>query len=82
MTKYVKNKVIEIIDHDEYDVPDTVTQTETIIYDWVAKKYGNNEAENPSWNISDLAAYLEQMQDLLHNTGCEYEQSNTVKYQL
>lgn len=82
MTKYIKNKVLEIIDHDEYDVPENITETEAIIYDWVAHTYGNNEAANPSWNISNLAKYLEDMRALQQSTGAEYEQSNTVKYQL
>ena len=82
MTKYIKNKIVEIIDHDEYDVPENITEMEAIIYDWVAHKYGKSEAANPSWNISDLAKYLEDLKTLQQSTGAEYEQSNTVKYQL
>ena len=82
MTKYIKNQVVEIIDHDDYDVPENITETEAIIYDWVAHKYGNNEAEYPSWDISELAKYLEDMRALQQSTGAEYAQSNTVKYRL
>lgn len=82
MTKYIKNQIVEIIDADEYDVPENVTQMEIIIYDWVANKYGISEAENPSWNISDLAKYIEDLQALQQSTGAEYAQSNTVKYKL
>ena len=28
---------------------------EQIIKSWVARNYGESEAEDPSWNISDLA---------------------------
>lgn len=82
MPKYIKNKIVEIIDHDDYDVPENITETEAIIYDWVANKYGNNEAEYPSWDISNLAKYLEDMRALQQSTGAEYAQSNTVKYRL
>ena len=82
MAKGIKNKVLEKIDHDDYEVPDTITQTEAIIYDWIVHHYGSNEAENPSWNISELALFLEDMQQLLINTKSKYEQKNTVKYRL
>ena len=82
MAKTVKNKVLDIIDHDEYDVPYEITQTEAIIYDWVVHHYGKGEAENPSWNIAELAMFLEDMLQLLQNTNTKYEQTNTVKYKL
>lgn len=28
------------------------------IYDWVAKNFGESEAEDPSWSIKDLSAHL------------------------
>lgn len=28
------------------------------IYDWVAKSFGTQEADDPSWNIEDLSAHL------------------------
>lgn len=28
------------------------------IYDWVAKNFGTQEAEDPSWSIKDLSAHL------------------------
>lgn len=82
MTKYIKNQIVEIIDADEYDVPENITEMEAIIYDWVAHKYGKSEASNPSWNISDLAKYIEDLKELQKSTGAEYKQSNTVMYQL
>jgi len=82
MTKYIKNQIVEIIDADEYDVPENITEMEAIIYDWVVHKYGKSEASNPSWNISDLAKYIEDLKELQKATGAEYKQSNTVMYQL
>lgn len=82
MAKYIKNKITELIDSDEYEIPSEVTETEAIIYDWIVHHYGHGEAENPSWNISALAAYLEDMRALQQATGAEYEQSNTVIYSL
>lgn len=82
MAKYMKNEVLDIIDHDEYDVPSKVTETEAIIYDWIVHHYGKDEAENPSWNISELAMFLEDMKELMHNTKTKYKQSNTVMYRL
>lgn len=28
------------------------------IYDWVAKNFGESEADDPSWNIEALSAHL------------------------
>lgn len=80
MTKYIKNKITELIDSDEYEIPSKITETEAMIYDWVVEHFGCSEAEDPSWNISALAAYIEDMRDLQQSTGTTYKQSNTVKY--
>ena len=82
MTKYIKNEILDVIDADEYDIPESITETEAIIYDWVVHHYGKQEASNPSWNISELAKYMEEMKTLQQCTGAEYKQSNTVAYEL
>ena len=82
MTKYIKNEILGVIDADKYNVPENITETEAIIYDWVAHNYGKQEASNPSWNISALAKYMEEMKTLQQSTGAEYKQSNTVAYEL
>lgn len=82
MTKYIKNEILDVIDADKYNVPENITETEAIIYDWVAHNYGKQEASNPSWNISALAKYMEELRTLRQSTGAEYKQSNTVAYEL
>lgn len=82
MTKYIKNEILDVIDADEYDIPENITETEAIIYDWVVHTYGKREASNPSWNISELAKYMEDLRTLQQSTGAEYKQSNTVVYEL
>jgi hypothetical protein len=82
MTKQIKNEILDVIDHDDYEVPETISETEAIIYDWVVHCFGESEAEDPSWNISELAKYLDEMKALQDATGAEYKQSNTVKYRL
>lgn len=32
---------------------------EQMIYDWVVENFGESEACNPSWNITELAKYIE-----------------------
>jgi len=81
MTK-IQNQVKEIIDSDFYEVPAEVSETEAIIYDWIAHTYGEREASNPSWNIHELAEYLDKMRETLDNTKCVYKPSLTVKYEL
>lgn len=82
MSKQINNEILDIIDNDEYDVPATISETEAIIYDWIVRKYGMNEAEYPSWNITELAKYLDEMKALQDATGAEYKQNNTVKYRI
>lgn len=82
MTKYIKNEILDVIDADEYNIPENITETEAIIYDWVAYHYGKREASNPSWNIPELAKYIEDLKTLQQSTGTEYKQSNTVAYEL
>lgn len=36
----------------------TKKKLEKIIYDWVGKNYGTQEAEDPSWDIKALADHL------------------------
>ena len=82
MTKLIKNTVKDIIDHDEYEVPAEVSETEAKIYDWVVNSFGESEAEDPSWNIHALAEWLDGLNRLQANTNTVYEPSNTVKYRL
>ncbi len=42
----------------EYQIETTGNNCEQLIYDWVKENYGEAEANNPSWNISALAAYI------------------------
>ena len=78
----MKNEIKEIIDHDDYDVPDEISETEAIIYDWVVFHFGESEAENPSWNITELAAHLDEMRRIMDDAHSVYKQNNTVKYRL
>jgi len=70
----VNNKIEEIIDTDEYEVPKDISRTEAFIYDWVVDNFGESEAEDPSWNIHALAQAIDEAD--LNN----YEQQHTVKY--
>ena len=31
-----------------------------LIYEWVSENFGQSEADDPSWNIEELADYLEE----------------------
>lgn len=33
---------------------------EELIYEWVRENFGQSEADDPSWNIEELANYLEE----------------------
>ncbi len=77
MTKQIENSIDGIIDNDYYEVPGEVSVTEAIIYDWVAKTFGESEAEDPSWNISELAKVIDKN---IHKKN--YKQQHTVKYRL
>lgn len=74
----MKNKIDSYIDHDEYDIPEEISETEAMIYDWVSNRYGQKEAEYPSWNIAELAKYIDE------NKGDKekYKQKFTVAYRL
>ena len=80
--KKIKNEVKDFVDNDLYEIPDEVSETEALIYDWVVYHFGKSEAENPSWNIHDLAQYLDEMKDLIKHIKGEYEPQNTVMYML
>ena len=61
-----------------YDIPKEVSETEAMIYDWVVDKYGNDEAEYPSWNITELAKFIDKNRS---KEGEEkYRQNFTVAY--
>ena len=64
--------------NEEYDIPQQVSETEAMIYDWVVDRYGNDEAELPSWNIADLAKYLDENRS--KGDKEEYKQTFTVAY--
>lgn len=63
-----------------YDIPKEVSETEAMIYDWVVDRYGNDEAELPSWNIAELAKYIDENR----SKGGEekYRQNFTVAYRI
>lgn len=63
---------------EEYDIPQQVSETEAMIYDWVVDRYGNDEAELPSWNIADLAKYIDENKS--KGDKEEYKQTFTVAY--
>ena len=44
--------------------------------------FGKEEAENPSWNIHDLASHLDEMRELLERIKGDYEPQNTIMYEL
>lgn len=61
-------------DRKEMEIPKKVSKVEAIIYDWVVTNYGSAEAQEGSWNINQLAEYVEQ------NIDTDYEQKYTVQY--
>ena len=61
-------------DREEMEIPEKVSKVEAIIYDWVATNYGPAEAQEGSWNINQLAEYVEQ------NIDTDYKQKYTVQY--
>ena len=63
-----------------YDIPKEVSETEAMIYDWVVDRYGNDEAEYPSWNITELAKFIDKNRS---KEGEEkYRQNFTVAYRI
>lgn len=80
--KKIKNQVKDFVDNDLYEIPDEVSEIEALIYDWVVYHFGKEEAENPSWNIHDLAEHLDEMRDLLKLVKSDYEPQNTIMYRL
>lgn len=49
--------------------PGQVSETEALIYCWVKKFFGESEANDPSWNIHELAQYIDDNQGTLDNQG-------------
>lgn len=49
-------------DFKELDIPERVSKTEAIIFNWVTEHFGITEAMNPSWNISALADEIDAQQ--------------------
>lgn len=80
--KKIKNEVKDFVDNDLYEIPDEVSETEALIYDWVVYHFGKSEAENPSWNIHDLAQYLDTLKGWIEYSKENYKPENTVMYRL
>ncbi len=59
-------------------IPKTVSVLEAIIYDYVVEHFGESEAQNPSWDITSLAAWIQNYQEEMNNKA--YEQLHTVAY--
>lgn len=74
----MKNKIVEPIENDYYEVPENVSFFEAVIFDWVAEHYGLNEAQDGSWCIPELAEHLESVL----KSGKKYQQKHTVSYDL
>ena len=62
-------------DFKELDIPERVSKTESIIFNWVAEHFDINEAMDPSWNISALADEIDAQQQ-----NPEYKPEYTVAY--
>jgi hypothetical protein len=60
-------------------IPKTVSVLEAIIYDYVVEHFGESEAQNPSWDITSLAAWIQNYQEEMNNDKA-YEQLHTVAY--
>lgn len=60
-------------------IPKTVSVLEAIIYDYVAEHFGEEEAQNPSWDITSLGAWIQNHQEEISNSK-SYEQLHTVAY--
>ena len=59
---------------EEYFYPKEVSKLHAIIYDYVCDGFGQNEAENPTWDIYSLAKHI-------HKTlGKPYKQKHRVGY--
>ena len=69
--------VKKIIDGDTYEVPENPSKVEQLIYDWVVKSYGWSEIENPSWNIPELAKWINE-----NLSNDNYQPLCLVKYNL
>lgn len=62
-------------DFKELDIPERVSKTEAIIFNWVTEHFGITEAMNPSWNISALADEIDAQQQ-----NPKYTPEYTVAY--
>lgn len=40
------------------ELEEIISPVEWAIYDWVLEHFGDNEANNPSWDIQELAKHL------------------------
>lgn len=49
--------------------PGKVSETEALIYCWVKRFFGESEANDPSWNIHELAQYLDTNRGTIDNQG-------------
>ncbi len=45
------------------EIEDAIPDMAYIIYDYVSQHFGENEADNPSWNITPLAFHILETQD-------------------
>ena len=73
----IKNKGKDHQEIAQYDnnIPKHISKIEAIIYDYITNHYGATEACNPSWNINQLAEYIEANID-----NPDYKQEWTVVY--
>ena len=56
-------------------------ELKTIIYNWVAKNFGESEADDPSWSIEALAEELAKHQhELYWNQELEYLKEDVENY--
>lgn len=70
-----KGKDFEDIDTEVCSYQKEISETEAIIYDWVAEHFGETEAMDPSWNITLLAEHIDKCK-----AKGNYKQKYTVVY--
>lgn len=71
-----KGKDFKEVSQYDVEIPQVVSETEAIIYDWVCDHFGTTEACDPSWNISMLAAHIDKCK-----AEGNYKQEHTVIYE-
>lgn len=71
-----KGKDFKEVSQYDVEIPQVVSETEAIIYDWVCNHFGQTEACDPSWNISLLAKHIDECK-----ANGNYKQEYTVVYE-